>query len=81
MFMDSAFCGVQERKFMKIELHAEEGDSCTSMEIANALIKNFMETTLNGEQLVYNKYFLLAIAEHIQVHFKYADSYCMEIMK
>lgn len=66
---------------MRIELYAEENDSFTSMEVANALIKEFMETTLNEEQLVYNKYFLLAIAEHIQVHFKHTDSYFKETKK
>lgn len=66
---------------MKIFLNAEDNDSFTSMEVANALIKNFMETTLNEEQLVYNKYFLLAIAEHIQVHFKHTDSYFKEITR
>ncbi len=66
---------------MKIFINAEDGESFTSMEVANALIKNYMETTLNKEQLVYNKYFLLAIAEHIQVHFKHTDSYFKETTK
>lgn len=66
---------------MRVEFHAEENDGGLAIEVANALIKNYMETSANSEQIIFNRHLLAEIAEHIQVYLKHSSLYLEEITK
>ena len=59
---------------MKLLVELEKGDKCTPIEMANALIRNYMDITegLPVESVVIRMQEELAeIAEHIQVYLRY----------
>lgn len=57
---------------MKIEIHLEENEMGTPIEMANALIKNYLGNVNNLEMIEIKKNELSEIAEHIQVFLKYS---------
>lgn len=57
---------------MKIEIYLEENEMGTPIEMANALIKNYLGNVNNLEMIEIKKNELSEIAEHIQVFLKYS---------
>ena len=57
---------------MKIEIYLEENEMGTPIEMANALIKNYLGNVNDLEMTEIKKNELSEIAEHIQVFLKYS---------
>lgn len=58
---------------MRIEFHLEEYETLEPIEVASALIRNYLENTNDYEMLVLKKNELSAIVEHIQVFLKHSE--------
>ena len=63
---------------MKIEIYLEENEMGTPIEMANALIKNYLGNVNNLEMIEIKKNELSEIAEHIQVFLKYSKAVFLE---
>lgn len=56
---------------MKVEIHCEEKDKGTMLELANALINNALEGVTDYELAELRKKELAELAEYIQIYLKY----------
>lgn len=59
---------------MKIEIYLEEYENGTPIEMANALIKTYLDKVNDSEMAEIRKSELSEIAEHIQVFLSYSKA-------
>lgn len=61
---------------MKIEIHLEENEKGTPIEVASAIIDVYMGNVTDSEAFEVARSVLSEIAEHIQVYLKYCEGRC-----